>query len=206
MGPTERQGFLMRNHTVKLDRGYTIDVGYLPEISGKPNPRPYWANYRSPQAKVRRWSLAGDYVNHADKAMIEQWVRDKIAAHKAESEKRSKARKARNAEKKAAAKANAGKFAVGTVLHYSWGYDQTNCEFYEVVEKIGETMVGIRRIAGKMEPGSEGFMSCSLKPCPGEFISDEVLRKKITAYGLRMDFGSATPVTEGRSYYSSWYA
>lgn len=43
---------------------------------------------------------------------------------------------------------------VGDILVSSWGYDQTNVDFYEVVE-AGEKSVKIREIDGKIVPSSE---------------------------------------------------
>src|SRR5688572_14161511 len=46
--------------------------------------------------------------------------------------------KVERAEKRAAGIAEMqSRINVGTILHYSWGYDQTNCEFYQVVAKAG---------------------------------------------------------------------
>jgi len=97
---------------------------------------------------------------------------------------------------------------VGTVLHYSWGWEQTNCEFYEVVAVRGSQVI-IREIAAK-QVGPWAFMSTYVVPEPGKFIGPE-MRKKAQDFGVRMKFGTAGPISPeelaaGRSFYCSWYA
>jgi len=116
------------------------------------------------------------------------------------------------AERKAEAKQKAEKnyegYTVGTLIHGSWGYDQTNCEFYEIVERPTGSYAVIREIASKVVAGSEGFMSCELRPIAGEYIGEPV-RKKITSYGIgepRYGHCKLTPTEPDTSHYSSWYA
>lgn len=93
---------------------------------------------------------------------------------------------------------------VGTILHYDWGYDQTNVEFYQVVGRTAATAT-IRRIAAQ-SLGCEGnAMSDRCVPVRDEFIG-KPMRKLIGPHGLSMDFGTADPVQPGRAYYRSWYA
>lgn len=44
---------------------------------------------------------------------------------------------------------------VGSLLSSSWGYDQTNVDFYEVVALNGKTMVTIEKIGGKSADGDD---------------------------------------------------
>ena len=102
---------------------------------------------------------------------------------------------------------------VGTLLHYSWGYDQTNCEFFQVVERRGR-LVTIRAIEGEYVKGDHRMsggqdMSCRLRPKRDAFLEGaqaETLTKRIGAHGISMDFGSAHPCLETESFYCSWYA
>lgn len=52
----------------------------------------------------------------------------------------------------------------GDVLSCSWGYDQTNVDFYEVTEVTGKAVI-IREIATKEGPGHS-----TVVPQPGRFI------------------------------------
>jgi hypothetical protein len=56
----------------------------------------------------------------------------------------------------------------GAVFCYSWGYDQTNVDYFQVVKRAG-LMVWIRPIACESIKGSEGFMSDSVRPAVGHF-------------------------------------
>ncbi len=60
-------------------------------------------------------------------------------------------------------------YKVGDIVHHSWGYDQTNCDFYQVVE-VKPASVVLRKIGAKTVPGSEGFMCESLMPEKGAFL------------------------------------
>lgn len=55
----------------------------------------------------------------------------------------------------------------GDIYYTSWGYDQTNVEFFEVVRRTAGT-VTLRRIAARMENGR-------LWPMPGEWARDFLL-------------------------------
>ncbi len=60
-------------------------------------------------------------------------------------------------------------YKVGDILHHSWGYDQTNCDFYQVVE-VKKASVVLRKIGAGTVPGSGGFMSECLMPVKDAFI------------------------------------
>lgn len=118
--------------------------------------------------------------------------------------------------KKDARKSVENPYKVGDILCNSWGYDQTNVDFYQIVKTSGKS-VWIKRIAGEIVPGSEGFMSANVKPIKDNFLSDEVMRKtiqvavgmdpkKATAY-IPSKFGHLSLYDSGdKGVYSSWYA
>lgn len=110
----------------------------------------------------------------------------------------------RKAENAAWTAEHSSEIHVGSILHYSWGYEQTNCEYFEVVEKRGLAVV-IRPIASATVPGSEGFMCESLCPSPGQFTGPPI-RKRIGPHGIRMDFGCASVVHPWEKHYASHYA
>lgn len=69
---------------------------------------------------------------------------------------------------------------IGDVFHTSWGYDQTNVEFFQVKEisKTGKTCKVIQ-IGSSTVPGSEGFMSESCVPDPKVVIRTDACTVKI---------------------------
>jgi len=118
------------------------------------------------------------------------------------------------AKEKAQKKSYRHSFQVGDLLHYSWGYDQTNCEYYQVT-RVSNASVWIRRISSESVPGSAGFMSESVRPVPDAFLKNEPeLRKRPQFYEhngqvheyLAMDHGAADKCAADEKHYSSWYA
>lgn len=77
-------------------------------------------------------------------------------------------------------------WAVGDVGTYSWGYEQTNIEYYEVVEVKAKTIV-IRRIA--RAAAEDGWLQGTCQPKRGHYIG-EPQRKVVRDGGwVSMDFG-----------------
>ena len=84
------------------------------------------------------------------------------------------------------------KLKVGDVLVYSWGYDQTNIDFFKVVG-LTKTMVKIRQL--KSVVTETGFM-CGDSIPTNEFKSDEVIRKKpVDLDGVYTGITAAIPIT-----------
>lgn len=86
-----------------------------------------------------------------------------------------KARAASKAERQAKRNAFQHTLKVGDILRTSWGYDQTNVEYFEVVKVVGK-MVDVREIA--QERVETGFDQGKCIPVPGKYIG-EVERKKV---------------------------
>ncbi len=98
------------------------------------------------------------------------------------------------------------KITIDTLLHGSWGYDQTNCELYQVIEKPSRCKVIIREIKSQVVKDSESFMSCTLKPVKNVFVGPEK-KCTISAYGVILHRSCTLhPTTENETHYSSWYA
>ena len=107
---------------------------------------------------------------------------------------------------RAAAKAAAlESVKVGDLFVASWGWEQTNVDAYQVVEKKGAT-VARREIALESIEGSEGFMSDRCRPLKNRFIGER-FTKRITGKGINIDdVRYASPAAEGKDFYRSWYA
>ena len=111
-------------------------------------------------------------------------------------------RKAKRAAEKAAALETVQK---GDIFVASWGWEQTNIDAYQVVEKKGAT-VALREIAVASIEGSEGFMSDRVRPVLNHFIGER-FTKRITGRGINIDdVRYAAPAEEGKDFYRSWYA
>lgn len=130
--------------------------------------------------------------------------------HIAEHEAVIAARKAERKAGREAVLAKGNPYKVGDVLRNSWGYDQTNVDFYEVIAVTSRT-VTYRKIGASTVPGSEGFMSDKVVPTSGNFIG-EAVTKNLQAYVggaepyIPVDHGCMSKVTPGDGAYRSWYA
>ena len=93
---------------------------------------------------------------------------------------------------------------VGDILYSSWGYDQTNVDFYEVVALVGTTMVEIRERRSSVV--EDGMMSG--KATLGEgFASEKTMKKKVGAGdSVKIESYAWAHLWDGTPRYTSWYA
>lgn len=129
-------------------------------------------------------------------AYIQQWV---DGLRKREEEKQR-----RQAERKSYQHG----FQVGDILEYTWGYEQTNVEFFQVVALKGKQIV-IREIAARSEGNPGGAaMSDRCVPVPDDFTGPEKVKTPRGSDGrdyVSMEDGSASK-WDGKPTYRSWYA
>lgn len=87
---------------------------------------------------------------------------------------------------------------VGAIFVYTWGYDQTNAYFFEVVKRSPKSVV-VRRLEAIETPDPDGFMTGQTVPQPGQF-KGEPQRKALKVYPyngvpepmLTFDYGVGT--------------
>jgi hypothetical protein len=91
------------------------------------------------------------------------------------------AQQQRKEEKKNALNEFGNPFKIGDVFFNSWGYEQTNIDFYQVVEAKGKSLV-FRAIGQNIVKGSEGFMSERVTPAVDCFKTDRLITKRIKVY------------------------
>jgi hypothetical protein len=99
---------------------------------------------------------------------------------------------------------------VGTIFVFSWGYDQTNVNFYQVVATTPKT-VTIREIAQESLPGQPGCapMSDLRVPIPHMFRPNKPeMRKRVQfldgePYLTMASYGWCS-VWDGKPEYNSW--
>ena len=114
-----------------------------------------------------------------------------------EQEKEAKAAKAR--------KAFEHTLKVGDILYSSWGYDQTNIDFYEVVETKGKKTVVLRRRNVCRGPEKE-FMTADVMAGPG-FMTDKTQSYRVTEGNwVRLNSYSGAGPWDGKARRISWYA
>ena len=141
--------------------------------------------------------------NYRFGTMTRMWeYLENFLVRKEQSKKFQEERKVARAAARKEAIANVKK---GDIFVASWGWEQTNVDAYQVVEKKGAT-VALREIALKSIEGSEQFMSDRCVPMLNRFIGER-FTKRITGRGINIDdVRHATPAEEGKEFYRSWYA
>ncbi len=81
---------------------------------------------------------------------------------------------------------NKERLAVGEILLSSWGYEQTNCDFYQIV-KVSDKSIWIQEI--DVESKLCSYMSCEVRPIKDKFKKEsKVIRKTIKDYIKLNDF------------------
>jgi hypothetical protein len=133
----------------------------------------------------------------------EQWINEQIAHALSRASEKDARHAARTQFRHG--------YQVGDMLHGSWGYDQTNCEFYQVV-KTTEKTITVRALGALPVPGTDGFMCQSLIPHGGSMHGPEiraVVRPSYDGKGkgsCTIDHASCCETEPTKAHYSSWYA
>jgi hypothetical protein len=82
-----------------------------------------------------------------------------------------------------ARKAWAPTYQVGDIFGTCWGYEQTNREYFEIIEIKGKFAV-LREIA--QERTSDGWERGMCVPLPGQYVG-EPIRRKMSEHGIKID-------------------
>jgi hypothetical protein len=94
---------------------------------------------------------------------------------------------------------------VGTILVCSWGYDQTNIDYYQVTRVIGPHSVEIRQIRAKSGP-EQGFMTAYCTPDRDNFKGEPMVKRSNSTNSVCIaSYASASP-WDGKPDRYSWYA
>lgn len=99
------------------------------------------------------------------------------------------------------------KLKVGDIMNYSWGYEQTNQEFYQIIEIKGKT-AKLMEIGCKSVPNPGGSdMSDRVIAVKDSFVNKEVITKRILPQDyMSMSFGCLSKTDDKEQHYRSWYA
>ena len=94
------------------------------------------------------------------------------------------------------------KYVPGAILYDSWGYEQTNIDFYIILERVNNTLT-LQRIGEFREYSSS--MSGTKTPDPSKLI-DEPFKKRISKNGyVNIESYSCTKIYNGTpKHWSSW--
>lgn len=110
---------------------------------------------------------------------------------------------ARKVEQRKERKATTRSLAVGDVLHTSWGYEQTNVEFFQVTGLIGTKMVELRELSQARE--HTGFMQGTCEPVPGKFIGEAIRRYDSGHKTVKVDDVRTAFFGGGNHHWSSYH-
>lgn len=194
---------------------FTFASRYIPQGSIKITEKSGLATvYVYTTAKGRPAAIA--YIGKSNKAawhfsfMSEKSREEKIASQFDSLRKHEAAKLARRAESN-----QPHSIKVGTIITNSWGYDQTNVDWYAVVE-VTRNYVYLRPIAAARTSDASGPMSgyCTAAvdvsdPNPEKwgvtFTSDKVTRHKVVGNSVTMKYGCGS-IWHGEAKYESWYA
>lgn len=186
--------------------GWSVETFDNHEIARKENDGKFWIIIRSHQARTRG-RYAGICYSFKDELSRENYFKN----WKAERETKIAARNLRLEEKRQARATFVNPYKAGDILHSSWGYDQTNVEFFEVLEARPRALKLVQIGADLRETG---FMSGETTPCPGKHIGEPSwVTIQISVYGGKMSHhipspihGGLYPVGARKSVHCSWYA
>lgn len=93
----------------------------------------------------------------------------------------------------------------GTILHASWGYEQTNHDFYQVVERRGKATLILRQLRVAKE--SEGWARDKVTPLKDQFTDDPPLTRRIGKHGhAKVNAYTFLHIWEGRPMHATSYA
>ncbi|RMC62509.1 hypothetical protein [Sinorhizobium meliloti] len=99
-------------------------------------------------------------------------------------------------------------FEVGHILYASWGYEQTNIDFYQVTKIIGRHMVEVREVSQiAADTGNEPWMTGKVVPKLDAFTS-EPMRRRVNgrSKSVRIDKVRTAFLWDGRPVNWTGYA
>lgn len=104
-------------------------------------------------------------------------------------------------------------FTVGTILYSTWGYEQTNASFYQVVAIPSPQFVTVRRVKHTITESSPLAMSGNSVPNKDDFDGEPFNKKVVKKYKsephgddcIRISSYSTAELWDGQPVSVSWY-
>jgi hypothetical protein len=94
---------------------------------------------------------------------------------------------------------------VGDILVCSWGYDQTNIDYYQVTRVPGASTVEIREI-GAHSSGEDGFMTARCSAVRDSFKGEPMIKRASADNSVRIASYAWAHPWDGKADRYSWYA
>jgi len=131
-------------------------------------------------------------------AYIKKYLEDQLKRHRQTEERKALLKQQKKAELE--------KLKVGAIFHSGWGYEQTQCDFYQLIELKGQTGT-FRQIAAATVPGSEG-MDCDRRKAVKDKFIGEPFTKRLQGNRFNLESWKSASLVEdpeNDSFYCSWY-
>lgn len=94
---------------------------------------------------------------------------------------------------------------IGDILSCSWGYDQTNVDYYQVTRVPGPHSVEIRKIAANSGPET-GFMTAYCTAAKDQFVGEPMIKRASADNCVRIASYACASPWDGKPDRYSWYA
>lgn len=91
---------------------------------------------------------------------------------------------------------------VGDIFYASWGYEQTNIDFFQVVAK-NKSMLTLRELKYTRE--ITGHDQGYLTPLKNKFCNDTEIKKRLSRGRLKIDSVRSATKLEAQKVWASWY-
>ena len=97
-------------------------------------------------------------------------------------------------------------YKIGDFVVNSWGYEQTNVEFYKVIE-VGNKTIKIQEVCQEEVEGSAGYDCCNVIPTDEFTVREVIYTLRVKAMGHLSNPQSYYHFHKwsGRPQYKSWY-
>jgi hypothetical protein len=156
--------------------------------------RSLWSNarYGYRRLDLRSASIRRDVMRSAINRINTDKAREALRRFADEAEAIATERDNRKAERRAKLDQPHG-LAVGDVLRSSWGYDQTNTDYFEVTRVIGKRTVEVRKLAEQIE--QTAWAQGNSVPVPGQYVGAPMRRQVDTQGAVNI-----LHATYGRAY------
>lgn len=97
----------------------------------------------------------------------------------------------------------------GMMLYTSWGYDQTNVEFFKVLRVLGKNYFIVQEVCGKLEYESgygpmAGTKTASMVPVEGKLPEKAFVNDRGWMSLCESGYKRSLNIDDGKSHYTSW--
>lgn len=135
-------------------------------------------------------------TNEDREAAIQRQIESELSSQKWKADRKAKAKKQKESF--------AHNLNVGDILYTSWGYEQTNIDFYEVVELVGKSTARYIKIGSK-HVEETSWCSANVSPDPS-YRGSEIFKGRIGQYGVYVgrSAGYASKTSLDSKHHSSW--